>query len=168
MTRYIHSPSLKARLVARVLDRGQACSSTVQDGGNAGEEFLCVGMCEAFFGYERSACIPKQIRKSCTWSFVVCTRNLIRGPRWPGDKVSALGPVDFRSETRLYQRSSIMHMDLVSVTFHLEGQLTFRWSRGGLEIVMLTHVSLPSSEHGLNLRCPSQNNLRAATNGTLI
>ncbi|GBN80988.1 hypothetical protein AVEN_65556-1, partial [Araneus ventricosus] len=34
MSRYIHSPSLKAA-------RWQACSDTVQDGGNAGEEF-CV------------------------------------------------------------------------------------------------------------------------------
>ncbi|GBL85324.1 hypothetical protein AVEN_222778-1 [Araneus ventricosus] len=72
MTRYIHAPSLKARLA-----RWQACSGTVQDGGNAREEFLCVGICEVFFDYERSACIPTQIRKSCTWSFVVCTRDLI-------------------------------------------------------------------------------------------
>ncbi|GBL98449.1 hypothetical protein AVEN_185607-1 [Araneus ventricosus] len=35
----MHSPSLKARLVARVLARWQACSGTGQDGGNAGEEF---------------------------------------------------------------------------------------------------------------------------------
>ncbi|GBN87147.1 hypothetical protein AVEN_162152-1, partial [Araneus ventricosus] len=77
MTTYIHSPSLKARLVVRVLARWQACSGTVEDGGNAGEEFLRVGICEVFFGYERSACIPMQIRKSCTWSFVVCTRNKV-------------------------------------------------------------------------------------------
>ncbi|GBN87893.1 hypothetical protein AVEN_211247-1, partial [Araneus ventricosus] len=76
MTRYIYSPSLKARLVARVLARWQACSGTVQDGGNKGEESLCVGICEVFFGYERSACIPTKIRKSCTWSLIVCTRNL--------------------------------------------------------------------------------------------
>ncbi|GBO03276.1 hypothetical protein AVEN_101054-1 [Araneus ventricosus] len=56
--------------MARVLARWQACSGTVQDGGNAEEEFLCVGICEVFFGYERSACIPTQIRKSCAWSFV--------------------------------------------------------------------------------------------------
>ncbi|GBM54993.1 hypothetical protein AVEN_82539-1 [Araneus ventricosus] len=77
MTRYIHSPSLKASLMAHMLARWQACSGTVQDGGNAGEEFFCVGICEVFFGYERSACIPTQIRKSYTWSFVVCTRNLV-------------------------------------------------------------------------------------------
>ncbi|GBO15880.1 hypothetical protein AVEN_132452-1 [Araneus ventricosus] len=58
MTRHIHSPSLKARLVARVLGRWQACSGTAQDGGSAEEEFLCVGICEVFFGYERSAYIP--------------------------------------------------------------------------------------------------------------
>ncbi|GBN03952.1 hypothetical protein AVEN_148790-1, partial [Araneus ventricosus] len=64
MTRYIHSPSLKVRLVARVLARCQACSGTVQNGGNAGEEVLCVGICEVFFGYERSACIPTQYGKA--------------------------------------------------------------------------------------------------------
>ncbi|GBL95167.1 hypothetical protein AVEN_253506-1 [Araneus ventricosus] len=85
MTRYTHSPSLKARLVALVLARWQACRGTVQDGGNAGEEFLCVGICEVFFGYERSACIPTQIRKSCTWSSVVCTRNL----NWRFDNYSS-------------------------------------------------------------------------------
>ncbi|GBL95886.1 hypothetical protein AVEN_227127-1 [Araneus ventricosus] len=77
MKRCIHSPSLKASLVARVLARWQACSSTVRDGGNAGEEVLRAGICEVFFGCERSACIPTQIRKSCTWSFVVYTRNLL-------------------------------------------------------------------------------------------
>ncbi|GBM25113.1 hypothetical protein AVEN_258670-1, partial [Araneus ventricosus] len=46
MTRNTHSPSLKALLVARLLTRWQACSGTVQDGGNAGEEFLRVGICE--------------------------------------------------------------------------------------------------------------------------
>ncbi|GBN60786.1 hypothetical protein AVEN_252777-1, partial [Araneus ventricosus] len=76
MIRYIHSPSLKARLVALELARWQACSGTVQDGGNEGEELLRVVICEVFFGYARSACIPKPIRKSCSWSFVVCTRNL--------------------------------------------------------------------------------------------
>ncbi|GBM25800.1 hypothetical protein AVEN_188396-1 [Araneus ventricosus] len=40
MTRYIHSPNLKARLVARVLARWQACSDTVQDGGWIGHTFL--------------------------------------------------------------------------------------------------------------------------------
>ncbi|GBM58750.1 hypothetical protein AVEN_183578-1 [Araneus ventricosus] len=72
MTRYIRSPSLKARLVALVLARWQACSGTVQDGGNAGEEFLCVGICEVFFGYERSACIPTHIRKSCLVTKALC------------------------------------------------------------------------------------------------
>ncbi|GBN14670.1 hypothetical protein AVEN_89832-1, partial [Araneus ventricosus] len=74
MTRYIHSPSLKSRLVARVFSRWQVWNGTVKDGGNAGEEFLCVGICEVFFCYERSARIPSQIRKSCTWSFVVCQK----------------------------------------------------------------------------------------------
>ncbi|GBO12660.1 hypothetical protein AVEN_124623-1 [Araneus ventricosus] len=57
MTRYIHSPTLKASLMARVLPRWQACNGTGKDGGNAGEEFLCVGICEVFFGYKRSACL---------------------------------------------------------------------------------------------------------------
>ncbi|GBM96310.1 hypothetical protein AVEN_6823-1 [Araneus ventricosus] len=35
MTRYIHSPSLKTRLVACVLSKWQALSGTIQDGGNA-------------------------------------------------------------------------------------------------------------------------------------
>ncbi|GBO15725.1 hypothetical protein AVEN_38024-1 [Araneus ventricosus] len=38
-----------------MLARWQACRGTVQDGGNPGEEFLYVGICEVFFGYERSA-----------------------------------------------------------------------------------------------------------------
>ncbi|GBM94965.1 hypothetical protein AVEN_265276-1 [Araneus ventricosus] len=76
MTRYIHSSSLKGHLMACVLAIWQASSGTVEDDGNA-EEFLYVGICEVFFGYERSACIPTQIRKSCTWSFVVRTRNLV-------------------------------------------------------------------------------------------
>ncbi|GBN56079.1 hypothetical protein AVEN_168127-1 [Araneus ventricosus] len=57
MTRCIYSPSLKDCLVARDLARWQACSGTVQDGDNSGEEFLYVGICEVFFGCERSACI---------------------------------------------------------------------------------------------------------------
>ncbi|GBO35554.1 hypothetical protein AVEN_135865-1 [Araneus ventricosus] len=43
--------------MARVLPRWQACNGTGKDGGNAGEEFLCVGICEVFFGYKRSACL---------------------------------------------------------------------------------------------------------------
>ncbi|GBN90847.1 hypothetical protein AVEN_90765-1 [Araneus ventricosus] len=39
MTRYIHSPSLKARLVTRVLAIWQACSGTVQDGGKQEKSF---------------------------------------------------------------------------------------------------------------------------------
>ncbi|GBN01803.1 hypothetical protein AVEN_107705-1, partial [Araneus ventricosus] len=63
MTSYIHSPSLKARLEARVIARWQSYIGTVQDGGNTGEEFLCVGICEVFFGYERSACTSTEIQK---------------------------------------------------------------------------------------------------------
>ncbi|GBN52515.1 Rhombotin-1, partial [Araneus ventricosus] len=63
---------------------------------------LCVGICEVFFGYERSACIPTQKRKRCTSSFVVCARNL--APRdmdmkAEGSRNSAL-PVDSGSITR--------------------------------------------------------------------
>ncbi|GBM21857.1 hypothetical protein AVEN_251789-1 [Araneus ventricosus] len=76
MTRYIHSPSLKPNLVARVLSRWQACSGTVQDGGNAGKSFCVLeyAKCSSVTSVQRAF-----LRKSCTWSFVVCTRNLTEG-----------------------------------------------------------------------------------------
>jgi len=55
MTRYIHSSSLKAYLVARVYARWQA---TVQDGDDA-EDFWSVGTCEVFFGYKQCAFLCK-------------------------------------------------------------------------------------------------------------
>ncbi|GBN53368.1 hypothetical protein AVEN_209211-1 [Araneus ventricosus] len=54
MTRYKHSPSLKSRLVVHVLARRQACSGTVQDGGNAGECLLEYARCSSVTRVQRA------------------------------------------------------------------------------------------------------------------
>lgn len=54
--------------MARVHARWEAFDGTLQDGGNAGEELLYVRICEVLAGYERPACIPTQIQRTCTWS----------------------------------------------------------------------------------------------------
>ncbi|GBL99200.1 hypothetical protein AVEN_140668-1 [Araneus ventricosus] len=95
MTRNIHSPSLKDRLVAPMLSRWQACSGTVQNGGNAGEEeFLCIGICEVFFCYERSVCIPA-LEHNCPQ--ISQQRNATSLDRAPGLDDVLLLPLPVRS-----------------------------------------------------------------------
>ncbi|GBN86906.1 hypothetical protein AVEN_48359-1 [Araneus ventricosus] len=69
--------------MARILARWQACSGTVQDGGNAGEEFLCVGICEVFFGDEHSACILT-LEHNCPRLSQMRTAISLDRARWSG------------------------------------------------------------------------------------